>query len=338
MTKDIRLKHLLSSCAFVAFGAVLFAPAIMAQDASESAETVSETAQDDVVRLDRVVATGSRIKRAVSSTSAPVVSLGEQTFEDRGYISAADALNDITSLAPQLNQAAGDGSNSGDGQQYASLFGLGAGRTLTLVNGRRFVTTSSGLGDAQVDANIIPTGLIQSIEVVQAGGAAVYGSDAIAGVVNYILKDDFDGLELDLQYGDTEQENFEQYSWRVTAGKNFDNGAGNIALNVEGSSSPLARFSDFEASDRSRITQSNSLDTGPNDGIPSVAEVIPAYFWNFNGNGTIWNAPANSARPLARRSGDAATALNPSIISSASNCIEETQHGALPQPYRDRHP
>ncbi|MFN3311998.1 MAG: TonB-dependent receptor domain-containing protein [Hyphomonas sp.] len=285
------MKRLLNTCALAAMASALVTPLAAAQ-AQDEAVTAVPAAEDETATMGTVVITGSRIRRDVASTPAPVITFGEASFEERGLISAGDALNEITSLRPQLNQAAGDGTNSGTGQQYPELFGLGTGRTLTLVNGRRFATTSSGLGDAQVDANIIPTGLIDRIEVVQAGGAAVYGSDAIAGVVNYILKDDFEGLVLDFQYGDTERQNFEQIAGRLTAGKNFDGGRGNIALNLEASSSPLARFSDFPASNRSRITTGNPADTGPNDGIPSLREVIPAYFWNFNGNGVIFNAPA----------------------------------------------
>lgn len=294
MAKGIILKYLLSSCAAAAVAPLTLAPMALAQEAAADGEVevVAAEAADDTVVLQRVVTTGSRIQRNVASTPAPVATIGAEVFTDRGYVSAADALNDMTSIVPQRNQAAGDGSASGNGQQAANLFGLGAGRTLTLVNGRRFVTTTSGLGDAQVDANIIPTGLIERIDIAQAGGAAVYGSDAIAGVVNYILMDDFEGLELDVQYGDTEHGKYEQTSWRVTAGRNFDNDRGNVAVNLEGSSTPLARFADFEASNRSRITLGNPLDTGPNDGIPSVREVIPAYFWNFNGNGVIFTAPA----------------------------------------------
>jgi len=192
MERNVIVKSLLNTCALAAIASALVAPLAVAQE-DEPAATVPAT-EDATATLETVVITGSRIRRDVASTPAPVVTYGSAAFEERGLISAGDALNEITSLRPQLNQAAGDGSNSGSGQQYPELFGLGTGRTLTLVNGRRFATTSSGLGDAQVDANIIPTGLIDRIEVVQAGGAAVYGSDAIAGVVNYILKDNFEGL------------------------------------------------------------------------------------------------------------------------------------------------
>lgn len=289
MKHDIFLKRLLGSCALAVSVPALCAPLALAQ---EGPVEVAAPETEEVATFDRVYVTGSRIQREVSSTASPVTTVTGQVFEDRGLTTAADVLNQITSLAPVLNQAAGDGSASGDGQQYAELFGLGPGRTLTLVNGRRFVTTSSGLGDAQVDANIIPTGLIEKVEVVQAGGAAVYGSDAIAGVVNFILKDDFEGVEMDLQFGNTALSNYETWTARVTAGTNFANDRGNVAVNIEGSSSPVARFSDFPASNRSRITLGNPLDTGPNDGIPSVAEVMPAYFWNFNGNGILYSTPA----------------------------------------------
>ncbi|MCR9267342.1 MAG: TonB-dependent receptor plug domain-containing protein, partial [Alphaproteobacteria bacterium] len=264
---------------------VLFAaPAAMAQTDDTSASGGDE---------EIIVVTGSRIRRTASSTSAPVAYVGEEVIEDRGFTTAADIINNTPSMAPQINQADGSGNSSGDGQQYPALFGLGAGRTLTLVNGRRFVTTSSGMGEARVDSNIIPTGLIERVEIVQGGGASVYGSDAIAGVVNYILKDDFEGFEVDAQYGNSwEYGDYEQPSLRFTGGLNFDEGRGNIAFNAEYSSSPMLSFSDRPRSNLSRITQGNPLDTGPDDGIPSVAEVIPAHFWNFNTNGIVFSLPA----------------------------------------------
>ena len=198
---------------------VLFAaPAAMAQTDDTSASGGDE---------EIIVVTGSRIRRTASSTSAPVAYVGEEVIEDRGFTTAADIINNTPSMAPQINQADGSGNSSGDGQQYPALFGLGAGRTLTLVNGRRFVTTSSGRGEARVDSNIIPTGLIERVEIVQGGGASVYGSDAIAGVVNYILKDDFEGFEVDAQYGNSwEYGDYEQPSLRFTGGLNFDEGRG----------------------------------------------------------------------------------------------------------------
>ena len=328
MNNELFLRKLLGSCGLAAFLPLVMGLPAAAQDADDPVEITSS--DDSVAVQDRVFVTGSRIQRDVSSTSAPVVTLGEQTFEDRGLLSAADALNQITSLAPVLNQAPGDGSSSGSGQQYPSLFGLGAGRTLTLVNGRRFVTTSSGLGDAQVDANIIPTGLIEKVDVVQAGGAAVYGSDAIAGVVNFILKDDFEGVEFDAQYGNTALSNYEQTSFRLTAGKNFASDRGNIALNVETSKTPMARFSDFPASNRSRVTVPNPANNTSTDGIPAVMEFMPAYFWSFNPDGVIFNIPAPFEFALTPVNGGPATfAPDGSIVAYDPGDVQPTPPFAL---------
>jgi outer membrane receptor protein involved in Fe transport len=240
----------------------------------------------------QIVITGSRIRRASTDTSAPEVSVDKQSLVDRGYTSAADALNDLTFNTPALNQAPGSGDSSGSGQQFPNLFNLGPQRTLTLVNGRRMVTSSNGLDDAQVDANIIPIGLLERVEVVQAGGAAVYGSDAIAGVVNYILKKNFQGVEFDAQTGISSRGDFATHSLRGTAGTNFAGGRGNVAVDVEWSKSPTLAFSDRPLSNLARVTVSNPADTGPNDGIPSVQELLDTHFWEFNRNGVIFSIPA----------------------------------------------
>ena len=252
-----------------------------------------------------IVVTGSRIRQAANELAAPITEVGKQAIIDRGYVSAAGALNDVTSIVPALNQADGTGNSSGTGQQFPNIFGLGAGRTLTLLNGRRMVTSSSGLGDAQVDANIIPIGLLDRVEVVQGGGAAVYGSDAIAGVVNYVLKKNFTGIDLDAQSGITSRGDYPERSLRGTAGTNFADGRGNIAIDVEWSKSPILRFADRPLSNLSRVTVSNPADTGPDDGIPSVHELLDAHFWEFNPNGIIFSRPAPVPVFLTRLNGNA---------------------------------
>jgi outer membrane receptor for ferrienterochelin and colicin len=148
------------------------------------AQTSAEAAKPNEVG--EVVITGSRIKRSETATDAPVTVVDAQAITDRGFVQAGQALNELTANMPQFALAPGNGAAAGTGQQFPNLFGLGPGRTLTLVNGRRFVTSSSGLsvstsviGERAVDTNVIPTGLISRVDVVQAGGAAVYGSDAI---------------------------------------------------------------------------------------------------------------------------------------------------------------
>lgn len=253
-----------------------------------------------------IVVTGSRIRGGANAGAAPVLEVSQQQLVDRGYISVADALNDMPSNVPTLNQADGSGDSSGSGIQAPNLFGLGAGRTLTLLNGRRMVTSSSGIGstdgvgDAQVDSNILPLGLLERVEVYQGGGAAVYGSDAIAGTVNYVLKKDFTGVELDGQTGISGRGDYGTYSLRGTAGFNFAEGRGNFAVDVGWSKTPSLRFSDRPLSNLGRLTVSNSADTGPADGIPSVKEIFNAGFWPFNGNGVIFTAPAPPPNFLLR--------------------------------------
>lgn len=302
MTLRTQTRTLLATTALSV--AVLGAP-VHAQDLSPRAEAGADSGE-------AIVVTGSRIRRSPNSDAAPVLEVGQQQILDRGYVSVADALNDLPSNVPTLNQADGSGEASGSGIQSPNLFGLGAGRTLTLLNGRRMVTSSSGIGgtdgvgDAQVDSNILPLGLLERVEVYQGGGAAVYGSDAIAGTVNYILKKDFTGIVLDGQAGISDRNDYGTQSLRGTAGFNFAEGRGNIAVDVGWSKTPSLRFADRPLSNLGRLTVANSADTGPSDGIPAVREIFNAGFWPFNGNGVIFTAPAPPPNFLLRnRAGSA---------------------------------
>jgi outer membrane cobalamin receptor len=255
--------------------------------------------------VEEVLVTGSRIRRADTDTPAPVTFVDQQAIIDRGFVQVGQALNETTSIGRSLPIRPSDGSSNtaGGGEQVPSLFGLGAGRTLTLVNGRRFVSTASGFGvpgvlqgstnDSVVDTNVIPVGLLNRIEIVQGGGAAVYGSDAMGGVINYLLRDDFEGLEIDGQYGKSEEGDFPVANARATWGTNFTD-KGNVAINIEWSRTKPLLTEDRERSALGRVTSANPADTGPNDGIPSVAEVFDARFWEFSNNGVLF-APPNPA-------------------------------------------
>lgn len=247
-------------------------------------------AQDGDQAIEEIVVTGSRIRRVETDTAAPVTVVGQETLTDRGVIQVGQMLNQISSNVPSFPIAAGSGSAAGSGQQFPNLFGLGAGRTLTLVNGRRMVTSSQGLGDRVVDTNIIPAGLIQRIEVVQAGGAAVYGSDAIGGVINYVLRDNFEGVELDAQYGVSSRDDYPTQSLRGTFGKNFLDGRGNVAVDLEWSKTDSLMDYDRPRSNLGRVTISNPLNRTATDGIPSLAENLNTRFVTFNANGVISRA------------------------------------------------
>jgi outer membrane receptor protein involved in Fe transport len=151
-----------------------------------------------------------------------------------------DVLSDIPAFGPPPSSKAGLQSSSfGVAQSYANFFSLGSPRTLTLVNGHRFVSSNTaslfGPVDAgqQVDLNSIPTKLIDRVEVIAVGGAPVYGSDAIAGTVNLILKRDFEGLDVDVLAGRSDRDDANSYRARALAGTNFAEGRGNLTVSAE---------------------------------------------------------------------------------------------------------
>jgi iron complex outermembrane recepter protein len=291
--KKSRRTLLLATSTIVGLSAGLgvFADAATAQTSLEAAAKPTDQVGSEVV------VTGSRIKRAHTDTTAPVAVIGVQDLAEHGFVSAVGALNTETSIAPAIPQSVGNAQTLGSGASYPNLFNLGAGRTLTLLDGQRMVTTNSGLGDRTVDVNVIPTGLIDHVDVVQAGGAAVYGSDAIAGVINYVLKKNFQGVEMDAQTGISSRDDFRTNSARITAGQNFNDNRGNIAVNVEWSKAPSLLSASRPETNPFRITAANPADTGPNDGIPALIRIYDARFYAFNPNGVIFTIPAPVALP-----------------------------------------
>ncbi|HUF68831.1 MAG TPA: TonB-dependent receptor [Longimicrobiales bacterium] len=259
-------------------------------------------------QIDEVVVTGSRIRRegSATETTAPVLVIDQRQLVDRGFVQVGQILNETTSVVPSRPLTPFNGSSSGGGEQVPALFGLGAGRTLTLVNGRRFVSTASGFGipgvlsgatnDSVVDTNIIPTGLLQRVEIVQGGGAAVYGSDAMGGVINYVLRNDFEGLEFDAQYSESSRGDYPVANARLTWGTRFAE-RGNVAINVEWSESDPLFNHERRESNRARLTMANPADTGPDDGISSLVPVFDARFWEFNYNGVLFAPPSPVAFP-----------------------------------------
>jgi iron complex outermembrane receptor protein len=186
-----------------------------------------------------VVVTGSRIARPELATVQPTQIIGAQQIESRGYTNITNALQELPSFGPPGNSGVGAQSSLGPSQSFVDFFSLGTQRTLTLVNGRRFVSsnTSSIFGPvsagSQVDLNNIPVTLVDRIDVVAVGGAPIYGSDAIAGTVNIILKKNFEGLNLGGEYGISERGDGPDRRANILVGKNFADGRGNIVLSGE---------------------------------------------------------------------------------------------------------
>jgi iron complex outermembrane recepter protein len=289
----------------VAAAAVLLtlaAPA-RAQDATGPALNMEKNG-GKTVELEEVVVTGSRIRRegADTTTAAPLNIIGADTLAARGYTQVGDALNQLTTNVPQAPITNNTGGSSGSGQDFPDLFNLGAGRTLTLVNGRRFVTSgvatptegAVSLGDNVVDTNMIPTGLLKRVEVVDAGGSVIYGSGAIAGVVNYVLKDHFTGVQFDAQTGRSTHGDYPQNTVRATLGTNFLDGRGNVAVDVEWSKSdPLLRSQRAYLPDIGYTeADSDPRYTGPNSqGIVPTYGLYNSAFWEFSNAGVPFILP-----------------------------------------------
>lgn len=194
------------------------------QETAPVAEDVA--AQDD----DLIVVTGSRLARDPNATApSPVVSVSAAEFRAAGVTDPSDVLRQIPALtasgtvSDSIERGAG-----GIGQATLNLRGLGANRTLVLVNGRRHV--SGVAGQQTVDVATIPRALIENVEVLTGGASAIYGADAVTGVVNYQLKQDYSGLEISGQSGISERGDGLNYTFDAVWGKNFAGGRGNVTV------------------------------------------------------------------------------------------------------------
>lgn len=196
-------------------------------------EQVPDAVDEEFAETDEIVITGSRIRKSEISKNTPVFTFDEEALQVRGFTNVADLLNQSPLFGGSQTPLGGQNGFTA-GQNQVNLFDLGTQRTLTLVNGRRLVTsTSAAVGGSEVDLNTIPTALIERIETVPLTGAAVYGSDAIAGTVNIILKDDFEGLDITGQYGNNKQGISQSWQISSVAGTNFADDRGNITFGLE---------------------------------------------------------------------------------------------------------
>ena len=189
--------------------------AALAQDAppaDDAVVVIEEDDDEDESRQERVVVTGSRIARDEFSSVSPLQVISGEVARDLGLVDASDLLGQTTVVQGQqtttgLSTSAGLLSDNGPGSATASLRGLDSGRTLVLVNGRRLAPAGVRGAPSAPDLNLIPGTLIERVDVLLDGASSVYGSDAVAGVVNYILRTDFDGLQLDAFVTDPEMSN-----------------------------------------------------------------------------------------------------------------------------------
>jgi outer membrane receptor protein involved in Fe transport len=282
----MRTFHRLLSATALA-GAILIPSTAFAQDEAPAAAEEA-TAEEDP----GIVVTGSRIARPNLTSVVPVTTMQVGELTDTGNISLGDALNQLPSMHATFSQANSGGFIGTAGLNLLDLRGLGTSRTLVLVNGRRHVTAQPGT-PTSIDVNTIPVDLLERVDVVTGGNSAVYGSDAVAGVVNFILRRDFEGLRVRAQGGATGRGDRGTYLVTATAGKNFADGRGNIAASVEYAFSDDVYYTDRDSlygaySGRPQFNQvQNTLgETAAGDGIPDNAFLTQIFNNNISEGGT----------------------------------------------------
>jgi len=185
---------------------------------------------DQSQSVEEVIVTGTRIKNSELDSASPVTIIAAEAIFDSGISNVEDILQEMTASAgPAGNSTNAYWTSNGYGTAQTNLRGLGINRTLVLLNGRRIVNGGTG-ANSSVDLNMIPAALIERIEVLKDGASAVYGADAVAGVVNIITKQDFNGAKLDLKYGATTKSDGENSEVNFTFGGDYDKG--NIVVNL----------------------------------------------------------------------------------------------------------
>ena len=201
--------------------------------AADCADSDSNGICDADEKGSAIVVTGSRIKRPNITSEIPITAVNGEEFFQQGQNNVGDTLNDLPQLRStfaQQNPGAGVGIA---GLNLLDLRGLGTVRTLVLVNGRRHVASDILNNASSPDVNTIPNDLIERVEIVTGGNSAVYGSDAIAGVVNFVLRRDFNGLQLRANAGIAEAGFGGNQYVSAMFGKNFADGRGNITVHAE---------------------------------------------------------------------------------------------------------
>lgn len=181
-------------------------------------------AQDN---LDSVVVTGTRIAKRDAIAESPILTVEAEDMVNSGHVTVDHVLNTLPQIVPSLSSQSNNPSSNG--RAFIDLRGLGTNRNLILIDGRRGMGSTSG---GVVDVNTIPAALIERVEVISGGAAAVYGADAIAGVVNFIMRKDFEGFDINTGYFITEEEDGQQVSFDVTYGGQFADGKGRAVFNA----------------------------------------------------------------------------------------------------------
>lgn len=204
------------------------ASVLAAATAMFTAGGVTVAAAQEAEEDEAIVVTGTRIARRDAVAESPILTVGQEEMTSSGYVTVEQYLNTL----PQVTAGVSSQSNnpSSNGRAFIDLRGLGAGRNIVLLDGRRMIGQAAG--GTLVDLNTVPAALIERTEIITGGAASTYGADAVSGVVNFILRDNFEGFAWDGQYRITERGDGEEWGTDFTLGGNFADGRGNAVFNA----------------------------------------------------------------------------------------------------------
>ena len=192
--------------------------------------------------VERIEVTGSRIKSIGNTSSSPISSVGKIDIDTTQPVAVEELVRGLSAAYPAIGPGVNNGSN---GTAQIDLRGLGPNRTLVLFNSKRFVPTRL---DGVVDTNNVPVSLLERIDIVTGGASAVYGADAISGVVNFITKRNFTGIEATTLYSVSEKNDARRYKNDLTLGANLADGRGNVALHIGSTRTEALRLADRDYS------------------------------------------------------------------------------------------
>lgn len=255
--KRSRGRARLLSSTLLCGAALLSSTSALAQEAA--------SAQSEPAEVETIVVTGSRLIRTDLTAPSPISVIGEGDIAMSGNVTIENTLNEFPQLASGNTSSVNNG--GGSGVLTANLRGLGATRTLVLVNGRRFIPANS---DGSVDLASIPDSLVERVEIITGGASAVYGSDAIAGAVNFILKDNFEGFETSYNYGQTFRGDGASHKVDATFGANIAGGRGNVIVSASYTKRDEVMQSDRSFSQVPLDTVNGALVPGGSGSIPGT--------------------------------------------------------------------
>lgn len=265
------------------------------------AQEADSYSDDDVI--EEIITTGSRIKRSTNTQSQEIITFTFEDMELSGDVSISDALRSST-----MNSLGSFRESSGNSAQSNAVFdlrGIGSSRTLILINGRRTVGSPSLGGGGSVNLNMIPFSAVDRVEVIADGASAVYGSDAVAGVVNIILKKNYDGLKFSARYGDRYEDDGTETSFSILTGASSERGSLTFGLEYDKRDAIFDKDRDY--------TKASWSDLDGNGEIMGYSETVGVSVYGY----TLINptyVPGSTFDPNDQTTWQ---------ISPGANCVEE---------------